>query len=266
MTKMCYNIPAKRGIGMCIRNLFTNETKVIELNQALTSTWILSRKLHIKKAILDKWNGWYKNGNEFYFFKHFPYDINGEVRYVNELIGEKLCSILSLDSVHFEFAKLENKYGLASISFNKPHNRYYFMPDLYLPSDCANLKNLERIRERCKSDKEFDTLTDELSRYIAVDIYMGQQDRNKSNIQFRKDKTGLHIAPMYDFEASFISDKPYQITLCGIEDYRKAYPQVNESLDILNKKGITSILEEIEDERKIIIPEDIKKHHKKFTK
>ena len=252
---------------MTITNFFTNDTKVIELNDKLTNTLVLSRKLHIKRAILNTWNAWYKdNNNNYYFFKRYPSsDEFAERRYVNELIGEKLCDILDLDSVHYEFAKLGNRYGLASKSFNKPHNKYYFMPDLYLPDDCANLKNLERIRERCKSDEEFNTLTSELSKLIAVDMYMKQTDRNKSNIQFRKDKTGLHIAPMYDFEFAYLNpNSKYLITLCGIDDYLKEYKEVNDHLDKLNDIGIDNILESIEDERNIVIQHEVKNHYKKF--
>lgn len=251
---------------MSIGNLITNETKIIELNPALTNTWILSKRLRIRKDILDSWNGWYKNGKDYYYFKSFPLDMNGEIRYVNEILGEKLCGVLKLDSAHYEFAHRDNKYGIASKSFTKPHNRYYFMTDLYIPGGCANLKNLERLRERCKSDEEFNTLTDELSRYIAVDLYMHQHDRNVRNIQFRKDKTGLHMAPMYDFESASIVDTPYTISLCGIDEYKSAYPKVEESLDQFRTIGIDNILEEIEDERKIIVPEDVKTQYKRFIK
>ena len=74
------------------------------------------------------------------------------------------------------------------------------------------------------------------------------------------------MAPMYDFESASIVDTPYTISLCGIDEYKKAYPKVEESLDKFRTIGIDNILEEIEDERKIIVPEDVKTQYKRFIK
>jgi hypothetical protein len=253
---------------MGVNNLITNDTKIIELKKVYGNSFLLSKRTHIKKGIVNTWNSWYKCDGDYYFYKTFStLDENEDKRYVNEFIGEKLCNLLDLDSIHYEFAKANDRIGIASKNFIKPHNKYYFMPDLYLPNGCANLKNLERIREKCKSDEEFDTFIDELSKLFAIDIYMSQTDRNVGNIQFRKDKTGLHLAPMYDFEFSFLrSNFIYDNTLCGTKDYLNKYKEVYNYIDKIKDKGIDKILDEIEDERKIIVPNELRNDYKKYVK
>jgi len=252
-----------------IRKLITRDTNIIELYRTNNNYRLLSNKLHIDYSILKIWHSWYKDSNkEYYYFKDFN---NDNKRFINELIGEYLAKKISLDSIHYEIAKKDDTYGLASKSFINKKNKYYYMIDLYLPNAPDNLYNLERLKDKCKTDEEYETLLKEIFKMTAIDIYMSQTDRIKSsNIQFRKDRTGLHLAPLYDYEKSFMDPNIaiYKSNLLTLNlyknEYINEYPYLYELIDNIFEININHVLEEIEDERKILIPNNDKFEYEKF--
>ena len=98
---------------MGIKKLLTRDTNIIELTEKAPNMF-LSRKVDMKKDLLEIWNAWYKYDNEYYYFKKMDDNPN---RFVNELIGEKLANRLNLDTVHYEIAKQGYNYGVASKNF-----------------------------------------------------------------------------------------------------------------------------------------------------
>lgn len=252
---------------MGIRKLLTRDTNIIELSEKAKNNIILSNKLGYKTDLISVWPDWYKYNKELYFFKKMDDKPN---RFVNELIGEKLSNILGIDTIHYEIAKQGFDYGLASKNFKKTGNRYYFMKDLYLPNQPTNFSNLDRLKEKCKTNEEYEILLNEILKALAIDLYMNQMDRYQSNIQFRKDKTGLHLAPLYDFEKSFLlNENYYQSNLLRVylnsDEYIKTYPYLKEELEKLFELDIEDTLEEIEDERKIKIPNTMKYEYKGYV-
>ena len=244
---------------MGIKKLLTRDTNIIELTEKAPNMF-LSRKVDMKKDLLEIWNAWYKYNDEYYYFKKMDDNPN---RFVNELIGEKLANRLNLDTVHYEIAKQGYYYGVASKYFKNKDSKYYFMKDLCLPNQPSNFSNLERLKDKCKNKKEYNTLIKEILKSVAIDLYMGQLDRYQANIQFRKDKTGLHLAPMYDYEKSFLIDDNYlQTNLIRVDlnsdEYIRMYPYLKDLLEELFSTSIEDTIEEIEDERKIKVPNLIK--------
>ena len=72
---------------------------------------------------------------------------------------------------------------------------------------------------------------------------MGQADRSIGNFQFRKDKNGFHLAPIYDFEESFndVYKSHYSSNLLGLDlDKLKDYPELKTMVNELKQNNIYS--------------------------
>ena len=260
------------GLIMEIKNLFTNDTKILDLTNYRINTYNMPIDSRIRRDVMECWDSWYSKDNKLYFFKNF-YDVHEQdctYRFINELIGVKLAEYLKLDSIKYNIAKADKEYGLASLNFHNRDNNYYFVRDLYLPLNSFNMKNLDRIRTRCRDNNNHQELVKEILKAVAIDIYMNQKDRTYSNIQFRKDKNGLHYAPAYDFEESFINPREttYESGLLRIDtNSRRAYenyPLLKIYLERLFDVRITDTLEEIEDDYSINIPNKAKNYYRRF--
>ena len=258
---------------MEIKNLITNDTKIINLSGCKISMNSSHRKTAVRKDVIECWDSWYLYDGDPYFFKDFVThgDNRSVTRFLNELIGEELANTLKIDSIHYELAKEDDKYGLASRSFYRDDSKYFFMRSLYIPLNCCNMRNLERLRDYCKNEENHNELVDEILKFVAIDIYMNQKDRTYSNFQFRKDKTGFHLAPIYDFEESVMNPREtvYESALLRIDTESKtaykAYPDLKGHIETLFNKPIDKTMEKIEDERKIIIPEEYKDKYNSFV-
>ena len=163
---------------MEIKNLITNDTKILDLTQNRVNNFTLFNHTGIRRDVIDCWDSWYFKNKSLYFFKDF-YDLQEQAtvyRFLNELIGEELSKSIGIDTIHYEIAKTQYKYGLASESFYEKHNKYYFMQDLFLPLGCCNFRNLDRLKDRCKTDEVFKKLVSEVLKATAIDIFMNQKE------------------------------------------------------------------------------------------
>lgn len=255
---------------MAISNLITNKTKIIELNNNLYHPNLLSKKTRIKKDVCECWNNWYISGNKWFYFKDFSREKYNsfEFKLINELIGEYLANYLNIDVIHYEFAKLDNTLGLASESFIQKGSKYCFQKDINIPCNYANMQNIYLLRNRCKNDLNYHKLMNEIFKLLSIDIYMNQTDRSYSNCQFRIEKGNLHLAPLYDFEESFIEPfkMHYNSNLVGIEiDEIKKYDKLKEILVNLFNLDILDVLREIEFKRNICISKENKEYYREFV-
>ena len=254
---------------MAIKDLITKDTKILNLQEQLYKPEYLSKKIGLDKDVCECWNNWYFYDGKWYFFKNFTCEkyTSSDLKFLNELIGEFLGHYLNIDTIHYEIASLKDEYGLASESFIKPHNKYIFFKDLGLFNNFANLDNLIEIRRKCKDDKNYSELVTEILKLTAIDLYMGQADRSMGNFQFRKEKKELHLATIYDFEESFndVYKDHYASNLLGLDlDKLKVYPELKMMVDDLLTIDVDKMLEQIEDERKILIPSKRKAYYKDF--
>ena len=256
---------------MAIVNLITNYTKIIELQDNIYSNYVLSKKIGIKRDVFESWNSWYSYNNQWYFFKNFTCDKyeSLEFKLINELIGEELSKYLNIDVIHYEIAKLGNIYGLASLSFFKQKNKYYFSKDINIYPNHVNMKNIRLLKYECKNDSNYIELINEIYKLTALDIYMNQTDRNYSNYQFRRENGYLHLAPLYDFEESFVEPFKYYYDsdLLGISfENINNYPRLKQYIDMLLDIDINKILLNIEKERGIVISKKYKDYYFEYIK
>ena len=254
---------------MAIKDLITNDTKILELTKEIHDPKFVAKKVGIAKDVCEFWNNWYLYDGKWYFFKNFTCEkyTSSDVKFLNELIGEFLGNYLNVDTIHYEVASLSGEYGLASESFIKPHNKYLFFRDIGLFNNCVNLDNLREIRRKCKNDENYKELVSDILKLTAIDLYMGQADRSIGNFQFRKDKNGFHLAPIYDFEESFndVYKSHYSSNLLGLDlDKLKDYPELKNMVNELLTVDVNKMLEQIEDERKLLIPSERKTYYKEF--
>ena len=260
---------------MAIKNLITNDTKILELSEQVYTPSKISKATGIRKDICKTWDTWYQNNDKWYFFKNFGY-ANEEgfgIRLTNELIGEYLAKKLGLDSVHYEIARLQTPsgreaIGLASENFYKRGYKYVFMRDLDVRRNYDNPSNLDQMKPLCKDDENYKQLVTELSKMAALDLYMVQVDRRECNFQFRKRGKELHLAPLYDFEESFTDPRSdtYLGGILGLHSTEiKDNPLIAQELEKLFNTSMFETLENIEDERKIKIPSNHKTYYKNFA-
>ena len=95
---------------------------------------------------------------------------------------------------------------------------------------------------------------------FALDVYMGQKDRNHWNFIFEKYDNNIHLGPLYDYEYSFgriddnISYKNPLYNFCCTDDYEILYnifPQFLDNLKFYEKLDLISIINEIGTELKL---------------
>ena len=255
---------------MAISNLITNKTKIIELQDNKYNYKFISKKTGIDKQLCECWDDWYFYNNKWYYFKDFSCAkyTNSEFKLINELIGEYLANYLNIDTIHYVFARKKDVYGLASENFNKQDNKYYLSIDIDIPTNYSNMNNLLLVRSKCKNESNYQELLTELYKFLAIDIYMNQTDRSYCNYQFRKYKGNLHLAPLYDYEESFMepTKKRYDSNLVGLDicDINK-YQELLSFISKLYELNIKKVIEEIEDIRGINISKEDKEYYQEFT-
>lgn len=255
---------------MAIKNLMTRDTNIIHIFNDYYDDYSLSKHTGIPQEIIEFNNSWYKYDGKWYYFKQF-YDFSGdipsEMKFINELIGENLAKRLEIPVVNYEIAQKKDEIGLMSLNFVKKEQDYYFMKDLNIPVEKYEDTNLAKLKSLCKDENNYKELLTEILKMVAIDLYSSQEDRNITNIQFTRINGELHLTPLYDFADSFKESwqDEYYSALLGLSLMdEKKYPQLKEYLEILLKTKIKTVLEQIEDERKILIPGDIKNKYNKF--
>lgn len=260
---------------MSISNLILPETTITRFSSKLTSPYKLSRTLKIRKEIVTLWNNWHEINGSWYYFKSFDNYPDPISNFINELIGEYLSFGLALPSVHYKIGKADDKYGLLSLCFRNKKNRYIEPNNVGLYVNNNNLNNLKEIQNYCKDENNFKEIVSELSKMIAIDLYMGQTDRTNNNFTFQKNKDGLHLAPLYDFENSFLTPRdiyePTTYNAASLFTIKlkhkkeiKNYPELERYLNKLLSLDIEKVLNDIAASFKIDIPEERIKIYKKY--
>ena len=134
-----------------------------------------------------------------------------------EFVGQELCSMRRMPSANYiviaegfrnheyytNYGSLnpsEYDFKIGSYDFQKDDSTYFTIESAFLKSDVP-IDNLLAI---CPTRENKIQLLHELEELIALDTFMGQQDRTGNNIMFRKDKNTkeVHLAPIYDYEYS----------------------------------------------------------------
>ena len=229
---------------MKIKNLILPETSPIYFNKKnLQNPKRIAKILNINYQIVKTWNNWFYINNKWYYYKNFLQYQNSDEHFLNELIGEFLATFLGLNTINYQIGCTLN---------------------LYLEANCTQLNNLINLKHYCKSNEMYKKLLLQLLKMIALDIYMNQQDRTKNNFLFEKEKNGIILAPLYDYEKSLTitsstTDSPqYSSCIFGIDmsNYNELvkYPELQNLLQIITTLDINDILDIISNKYKIKIP------------
>lgn len=207
-----------------------------------------------------------------------------------EFIGEELCHIKNIPSAHYflvginyshhrnqfkKYSKLNDQsisIKLGSFDFKKDGLNYFKIPyDL-----CNNPNTLEKTLSLCPNKEKRNELLDEIIDMFALDIYMGQQDRNESNIMFYQDKNNyIHLAPLYDFEFSlnnalysskFLYDNDlYKFKdINTIKEFISSHERLKYELESYLDINLLEIARKSYNERDLKIPSVIEEHYTSF--
>lgn len=210
------------------------------------------------------------NRNKDIYYKRFNF---------NEFIGEKLANKKKIKTNHYFLTyidmKLESEIGqfsyssinkqyikggfnlqIGSYNFRENGIEYYSLPNL-IDLEKDNIWNLLNC---CPLDENKCQLLNEILEMFALDVYMGQKDRNHWNFIFEKYDNNIHLGPLYDYEYSFgriddnISYKNPLYNFCCTDDYEILYnifPQFLDNLKFYEKLDLISIIDEIGTELKL---------------
>lgn len=253
---------------MEIKNLILENTPVIPFTKTQTDPRILSRILKIDKGVIECWNHWVNIDGTWYYFKDFNLYYDPAKHFLNELIGEVLANLLELSTIQYNIGNVltddgKEKYVLLSKSFRE-HGYKYLLPEQVFDRNCINLRNLELIRENCKTNNKYRELVSQLLKMVVLDVYMNQEDRTVNNLLFKKRSRIITLAPLYDYEESFDEyddDKPFTyktpilgLNLNDINEINK-FPELKELFSFFITLDIEDILDNVANKHKINIPE-----------
>lgn len=232
---------------------------------------------------------WHCINGKYYRFKFFDrlYPI------LNELIGPKIAQHLNLKTANNFSATLDlgddrTLYGIASESFIEPDKKYLTMFDLgFSNKTIPEYKNLKRLKRYCNNE-DYPGLLNNIFKMTCTDYIMGQVDRVSSNFLFEKDGEKISLAPLFDYAEAYEyakmgcyfnqrENKSQKISVGNslitpifwepnFQRRLKKYPQFREYLDKVCQIDIVKIIEEIEEEQKLNVPDEYKRYYDVRTK
>lgn len=260
-----------------IMAIFTEETKILELNNKIICTEENARNINIdyKTFQTAKYKNWYiANGGGVYYGK-----VLNDKEILNYLLCEKIAGkVYELQTAHFIPAKIRNKTGLASLNFRKRDVDYFYASQDYFPFDNPTqalrcLKNFFYISKR----NEYYKLVDDILRLISFHIYTGLRDLIDCNLLFQEEENGFSLAPLYDFDFAFEHDIVekyyYKSTLCffalpseDLNELLEYYPYFRNYLLFMLNINMKIFLEEIKKENNLEISELYQSYYLKQDK
>lgn len=215
---------------------------------------------------------WHKKGNKWYYFKAQ----DDSLSLINELIGEIISIHFGLDTANFKLSKLniegkKTKIGVASLNFFDRNYSYKRSYDYGL-QEGYGLDVLENILGICFGIENYHLLVDDLKKLFIRDFYTSETDRVICNLFFKEGENEVRLAPLFDYESSFLFENPHghykncigrlyiddpktQKVLRDDEEFQKL-------LTILMTSRMANFIEETEDKHEILVPECIENHYK----
>jgi hypothetical protein len=234
---------------------------------------------------------WHEVNGKNYYFK-----FNDRlVRILNELIGPKIAVKLDLRTVNnipaiMEYGNNLKLYGILSENFKDKNKQYLSMHELGLKNRQgidSKWKNIPKLKKYCNQE-DYDDLINSIFKMTCLDYIMGQADRVSSNFLFEQENLKVTFAPLFDYSEAYESIKdgcvydkyhnpslPFSVgnafmTLTFWETKFKwflwKYPNFAKYLEIACDIDIIKILEEIEEQYYLQIPDDYKSYYTVRTK
>lgn len=206
---------------------------------------------------------WLKIDNKWFFTKK----LNQYLNFFNELLGQEISDYFKLKTANYKIVKkFENCYFatcLLSENFFDSNYNYLTFEDLQI--DTKNKKLAERlnlIKQVCqKYNDESNLLLQDIIKMSIRDLYSNMHDRHNRNFFFKRNDDGIRLAPLFDYELSFITPPTiYQNPLLKLDIYDKETGELiknddtfQESINRLMDINIEKLLEMTQEKNGISI-------------
>lgn len=251
----------------------------------------LSEKIGINIYDAQDQLKWHEVNGKNYRFKFS----NRLIHILNELIGPKVAVKLELRSVSnipaiMNYGDNLNFYGILSENFKDKNKQYLDMHQLGFANKRIidnKDKNVSKLKKYCNKE-DYEDLINSIFKMTCLDYIMGQADRVSANFLFEKDGSKIVFAPLFDYAEAYECIKegctydkyhnpslPFSVgnafmTLAFWETKFKwflwKYPNFAKYLEMACTIDIIKILEEIEEEYYLHIPDDYKRYYDVRTK
>lgn len=181
---------------------------------------------------------WIKIDNKWFFTKKS----NQYLKFFNELLGQEISNYFQLETATYKIGKIfDNCYfhtHLLSENFFDNNYNYFTFNDLKIDTNYKNLEErLNLIKQFCinNHDNNYLLLQDIIKMSIR-DLYSNMHDRHHRNFFFKKNDDSIRLAPLFDYEHSFITPPTiYQNSLLKIDIYNKEDNELIKNNDIFQE-------------------------------
>lgn len=176
------------------------------------------------KFTYDRSRNWIKINGKWFFIKKKL----AELEFINELLGQTISLHFNLDTVNYQIARINFKthyeYRLISENFFDKNYQYFTFEYLRILDEKENINDiLKHLKQICQlnQDTNYFLLIDIIKMSIR-DLYAGYIDRHSLNFFFKKKEKIISLAPLFDYENSFIgTPKLYENSLLIINSNNK---------------------------------------------
>lgn len=251
----------------------TRGIKCSSLESYKGTIYELSKILNVDVETLLYKNHWYLYQDEFYYLKK-----RACISYIlNELLGEYISQYMSLPTVTYDLALDDDKIvGLLSKNFLRSDGNYKQASEI----NFLNMLKLNFTLSNLSFNKELHEI---LMRIIAKDYFVCMRDRGVNTL-CEESFFDVSIAPLYDYEKSFsissFLDYYYnplfssysdgvrgmrKIDMRFIRRLFKNDPYFREQLEKMLDFDMLRALDNIRDDKKINLPEEVVQYYLYFN-
>lgn len=243
----------------------------MDLSECLTNgtSFYLTRDRSMKKSIF------YKDETPELFIKDFNHA---------EFVGEELCAIKNIRCAHYFLVGIgmcnlkriakhgdiirgnnHYKYKIASYDFRDSTKKYKHLADYGFQGD----NKFEQLLDRAPTIENREELCSDLLDMLALDIYMGQDDRTDRNILLELDhEERIRLAPLYDFEYSLKGNYLGGKVIHGdcdlidlndpefLQEFIEEYPEFREKLSGYLDIDLCKVISRAYTRQGLVIPSD----------
>lgn len=243
-----------------------------------------TQKLYIPKGLEEIVNSIVKNDGKYYYYKEVDFN-----QLINELVGSYFSRLIHLDAVDYQIGICNGKLYALSQIFYSPDYEYHNCQDFFgtianhkLAESESLIPRIYLVEDKLLKMINNSTMLLNILKLTFLDIKMGQIDRNNlENIIVKKSKSNglVDLAPMFDFECSYDDSPPYpefyfydnpfvvlRKNRLSISSLCKRYPQILETLHILATLKIGDVLDQIQEEKRIVLSKEESEYYEEKDK
>nr|MBP3258741.1 hypothetical protein [Bacilli bacterium] len=213
---------------------------------------------YIENSRMDEFNGWHKVDDIWYRFKYVS-----DFSAINEILGEYISGCFNLPTAKYYLAKNGDISGVVTPNFCSNDKSYITLKELGYKST-SNFDLLDDL------ELDYEDVIDTLKRVIVRDFYASESDRYNRNLMFEYCGDELYLAPLYDYELSFVNKHNYLfVGLLATFDIRDINTQdilrndeaFMDAINVIMDINMNRLLEKLEDEFKVLLDRDTKKFY-----